>query len=169
MFVSQPFDAVRHDISQFDCGKPELNHWLRAGAGRDQKAGQCRVNVWTADRSDRVIAFYSIAPHFDTRDATRGSRKFHSGYSVIPGYLLGRLALDTSLQGQGFGSELLLEAATAALAASRVGAGRVLYVDVLDEDARSFYAAHDFTQTAKANRMWIRLIDLEQTLGHPGG
>ena len=40
------------------------------------------------------------------------------GYSRIPGYLIARLAIDSSLRGQGSGEQLLLDALGKAVAAS---------------------------------------------------
>ena len=59
---------------------------------------------------------------------------------VIPGYLLALLAVATSQQGQGHRGELLAEALQAILAVMRLGGGRVIVVDAIDERARGFRA-----------------------------
>ncbi len=132
---------------------------LQPCTARDQTSGQCKVTVWAEEDSSRVVAFYSIAPHVDAREHV--GKRYSSGYSTIPGYLLGRMALDTTLQGLGLGSELLHEVFVAVHEASLISGGRVLYVDPLDDAARTFYLHHDFTETINPGRLWIRISDIE--------
>jgi Acetyltransferase (GNAT) domain len=58
--------------------------------------------------------------------------------------LLARLALDRSLQGQGLGGELLVDALSRAVQASEVAAARLVVVDAIDEAAAAFYEHHGF-------------------------
>src|SRR5438445_446663 len=63
---------------------------------------------------------------------------------VIPGFLLARLALSEDLHGDGHGGELLAGALETTLDAIRLGGGRVIVVDAIDDRARGFYEHFGF-------------------------
>ena len=89
--------TTSHRTAEFDCGVPELNHWLVSHAMRAQEQGTARTTVWISE-GDQVVAYYSIAPtQIERCDVTR---RLSDGVSRIPGYLLARLALDHNLHGQ---------------------------------------------------------------------
>lgn len=131
-----------HSLTAFDCGKEPLNDWLQQQSRRAEESGTARTYVWTAEGSDVVRAYYSIAPTQVVKDGLTRSQS--GGYSVIPGYLLARLALDQSLRGQGLGAELLFDAVDKMVRSSALGGGRLIVVDALDDEAAKFYLHHDF-------------------------
>ncbi|MCA0296191.1 MAG: GNAT family N-acetyltransferase [Actinobacteria bacterium] len=132
-----------HELDRFDCGREPLNHWLREFALRADSQATARTIVWTRPDDPAVIAYYSVAPTELRRE--RLARSAHGGHSVIPGYLLARLALDRGVQGRGLGTYLLLDAVELVVAASTTGGGRLLVVDAIDDAAAAFYRAHGFT------------------------
>lgn len=131
-----------HDLTCFDCGKEILNKWLQEQSHRAQDADTARTYVWTPEGSDVVRAYYSIAPTQVVREGL--TRAQSGGYSMIPAYLIGKLALDLSLRGQGLGAELLFDAVDKIVRASAAGGGRLIVVDALDDEAADFYRHHDF-------------------------
>lgn len=134
--------AASHDLSAFDCGQQSLDEWLRSTALRAQDAHVTRTYVWTGRDDPTVVAYYSVAPTQLMRsDLSRGQT---GGFTVVPAYLLARLALDKSLQGQGLGSELLIDALEVIVTASRHSGGRLIVVDAIDGAAVAFYRRHDF-------------------------
>jgi len=51
----------RHDRASFDCGKPELNNYLRQIAGQHVRKSLARVYVaYEESDPDRIVAFYSL-------------------------------------------------------------------------------------------------------------
>jgi GNAT superfamily N-acetyltransferase len=141
-FCSQAL-SDEHNLSSFDCGIAGLDGWLKTQAHRATHSDTARVYVWTAAESPCVVvAYYAITPTQVRRDGL--SRSMTGGVSVIPGYLLARLALDRSLQGQGLGAQLLRDALEVILTAAEAAAGRLVVVDAIDENAASFYRRHDF-------------------------
>src|SRR5258707_250791 len=70
--------------------------------------------------------------------------KFAGGYSVIPTFVLARLALDQSLHGQGYCTDLLLDAVELVQQAAQFGGGRLIVVDALNEQVARFYHRHSF-------------------------
>ena len=82
-------------------------------------------------------------------------------------YLLARLALDRQLQGQGLGTQLLLDAAELVLTASTSGGGRLLVVDAIDDRAAAFYRAHGFLDITGTNRLYLSISALRHMPSAP--
>lgn len=142
------FESTRltadHDLSRFDSGKETLDKWLREFALRATMSETARVYVWTELDDNVVQAYYALSPTEVARAADGPTRSRSAGVSRVPGYLIGRPALDRSLQGRGLGGELLYDAVSRAVGAAEVGGGRLIVVDAIDEDAQAFYQKFGF-------------------------
>jgi GNAT superfamily N-acetyltransferase len=151
-----------HDLVAFTCGKEALDGWLKHQARRAHSAGTARTYVWTEPGSSTVLAYYSIAPTQISRSEVPS--KLAGGYSVVPAYLLARLALDLSLRGQALGVELLLDALEVITDAARIGGGRLIVVDAVDEQAATFYRRNDFVGVQESPRLYLKMADAEAVL-----
>lgn len=140
----------------FDCGHESLNRWLADHARRAEQAGVAATTVWTPADDIRVVAYFAIAPTMLRREDLP-SRSLAGGYSTIPGYLLGRLALDIELHGQGLGSQLLIDAVQRIVDAAATGSGRVIVVDAIDEAAAAFYEHHHFIPMTGTSRLVMKV------------
>ena len=148
--------AESDDFDGFDCGHDALNAWLREHSRRATGQGT-RTYLLVEDHTDAVVGYFALAPHLVERDAL--SRSAGRGApSRIPAILLAKLALDTRLQGQGLGRELLMRALATIIAAARAAGGRLVVVDAIDEDAARFYRAHDFQPSPVDPRRLIMKI-----------
>ena len=98
-----------------------------------------------------VCAYYLLMPYFIGRDNLT-KKQGRSLPDRIPCYLLARLALDATLQGNGerLGSQLLASALLRAAGAARDVGGRYIVVDALDDTAVSFYVHHGFEPIASS-------------------
>jgi GNAT superfamily N-acetyltransferase len=134
--------SPERDIQSFTSGNSDLDSWLRDAAITADRAGTARVYLWLDD-NERVIGYYAVVPHGIRREEVPSSVG-RGAPDVIPGFLLARLALSEELHGQHLGGELLAEALTTILNAIRVGGGRVVVVDAIDDRARGFYEHHGF-------------------------
>lgn len=153
-----------HELTRFDCGKEILNKWLQEQSHRAQNADTARTYVWTREGSDVVRAYYSIAPTLVVKDGL--TRPQSGGYSVIPAYLIGKLATDLSLRGQGLGAELLFDAVDKIVRAAAAGGGRLIVVDALDGEAADFYRHHDFTPVkGNPHRLVMTVAAARKALG----
>lgn len=138
---SQPLGG-HHDLAHFDSGVGSLDVWLRTQAVRADHSDTARTYVWTGSGTHRVVTYYAITPTQIRREELSRSRT--GGVSVVPGYLLARLALDRSLQGQGLGGQLLRDSLEVIVAAAGQAAGRLIVVDATDDAAAGFYRHYDF-------------------------
>ena len=134
-----------HDVAAFRCGNETLDAWLHHIAARAQRAGIARVTVWTpSDDPARVVAYYAVAPAVMT--STDGlPRKATAGFTSIPVWLLGKLAVDVGFQGQGIGRDLLVDAIETIVSIATASAGRLIVVDPIDAGAATWYQRFGFT------------------------
>ena len=163
MFVLRPLRAG-DDLSAFECGSDALTTWLTSTAHRAHDQGVVRVYVWVDEsKPARVLGYSAIQPtQALAADLTRGQS---GGHSTVPGYLIARLALDTTLHGQGLGSELLVRSLEVCVRAAGVGGGRIIVVDPIDDAARDFYLRHDFLPTKGDHRLAMKVATARSALG----
>lgn len=144
-----------HDTSGFDSGRPTLDDWLRHSANHAGAKRISRVFVWS-DHTGRVVAYYTLSAHQITKDELPA--KFRRGEpEAIPAVLIGKLALDARLHGQGIGAAVLAEALGRVLMATRTVAARYVVVDALDERAATFYEKHGFRRAPAGDRLFMKL------------
>ncbi|HEU0191235.1 MAG TPA: GNAT family N-acetyltransferase [Mycobacterium sp.] len=164
------FESARlnddHTLEGFDCGKEPLNTWLVEQARRADSNGVAHVYVWARLGEARVCAYFAICPTEVVRKNDGVSGPMAGGYSRVPGYLIARLAIDTSLHGQGYGRQLLLDALSKIVAASRIGGGRLIVVDAIDDDAQSFYEHYHFVPVRnREHRLVMKVSTAAKALG----
>jgi GNAT superfamily N-acetyltransferase len=153
-----------HDLSQFDCGVPSLNDWLSGRAREAQARGTAATYVWTAAGASQVVAYYAIAPHQVAREQLPPAMA--GGVTVIPAYLLARLALDVTLHGQGLGAELLHDAMDGIVTAADTASGRLIVVDASNDEAAGFYRYHNFHPIRdNPRRLVIKVSTVRKALG----
>lgn len=147
-----------HQLTEFDCGKPELNLWLHNSARQAQRLRTCKTTVWHAG-DYAVLGYHGLVAHVIER-ADLGKKMGRGSPDQIPSVLLARLALDQSLQGQRYGSVLLVDALAKAVEAADLVAARFVVVDAIDSQAEGFYAKHGFVDTPVAGRMVRKISDI---------
>ncbi len=130
-----------HDLSGFQCGAPVLDEWLRKRAPGNEGSGASRSYV--VCEGVRVLAYYSLATGSVEHSHAPG-RVRRNMPDPIPVMILGRLAVDVSVQGQGIGRGLLKDAILRTLKAAQIAGIRAILVHALDETAAGFYRKHGF-------------------------
>lgn len=128
----------------FDCGRPELNDWLRQIARQHQDKGLSKTFVAVREAEQaRICAFYTLTlAELEARHLPDAWRKKLP--RRIPGVRLGRLAVDRQYQGKGLGELLLIDALTRARRIYAEAGGIGLFVDALDENAAGYYRRFGF-------------------------
>jgi len=126
-----------HELEGFDCGKEDLNRFLKRHAWVSQQAHGAQTYVLA--KGLRVLGYYSLAAGSVAHDEATVRAKKGLARHPIPVIVLARLAVDASIQGKGIGSALLKDALTrTAQAANAIGA-RALLVHAKDDEAKAFY------------------------------
>lgn len=151
-FAIERFDQERHDVSSFTSGAPALDAWLHQQRPRDEQE-HTAVTYVLVDHADatggkRVIGYFTLNSFALSRKQARrrDQDKVLGRYEPVPAVLIGRLALDASYQGRGFGSLLLISALMQILTIrDRLGIA-VAVVHAIDDSATSFYEHLGFTR-----------------------
>lgn len=147
--------ADHHDLTEFNCGNPELDDWLRHHART--ATGQGTRTYLLVDDDDRVVGYFAVAPHTIERDQL--SKKSGRGAPQhIPAILLPKLALAEHLQSRHLGSELLVAALDTIIDAARRAGGKFVIVDAIDDAAAAFYTHHDFEPIPANPRRFARKL-----------
>jgi predicted N-acetyltransferase YhbS len=137
MTLAAPEPLIEHhDIEAFVSGVESLDHWIKRRALKNQVTGASRTFVSCESRS--VIGYYALASSAITVDAAPG-RFRRNMTDPIPVVVLGRLAVDRSLQGQGVGRALVRDAGHRVIQAADTIGIRGLIVLALSDDAKAFY------------------------------
>ena len=130
--------AATHELTEFDCGVPSLNDWLRRRAVRNESDGASRTYVVCTDPGTKVVGYYSLATGAMFRAAAPGKVRRNMP-EPIPVMIIGRLAVDRAFQGKGLGRALLRDAILRMLQAARIAGIRAILVHAITEQARQFY------------------------------
>lgn len=130
-----------HDLSGFNSSRPVLDDWLRKKAAKNEISGASRTYV--VSKGTRVLAYYSLASgSIENKQAPGKVRR--NMPDPIPVMIIGRLAVDISLQRQGIGRGLLKDAILRTLNAAEIAGIRAILVHALDETAAAFYRKNGF-------------------------
>lgn len=131
-----------HLLDGFDCGKEDLNRFLKRQAWNSQQAHSAQTYVLAKDLA--VLGYYSLAAGSVTHDEATERIKKGLARHPIPIILLARLALDVTLQGKGVGPALLKDALLRAASAAETIGVRALLVHAKDDNAKGFYEHFTF-------------------------
>lgn len=156
-----------HDLSQFTCGKPSLDNWLKNRALSNHKRGFTAVMV--VHEAGRVVGYYGLAPTAVVPTAMPRSIRTGQPPDPIPCLLLGQLATDTEWAGRGIGSGLLKHALERCIEAAKLVGGRALIVNAVDEEAAAFWQRRGFLPSKDDPMILFRSIaDIAASLAAAG-
>ncbi|WP_338018943.1 GNAT family N-acetyltransferase [Ectothiorhodospira haloalkaliphila] len=151
-----------HDTQAFTCGVESLDRWLRQRAIKNQATGASRTFV--ACKGDRVMAYYALASSAVAADEATG-RLRRNMPDPVPVVVLGRLAVDQSLRGQGVGRALVRDACIRVVTAAETIGIRGVLVHALSPQARAFYERVGFEPSPlDPMTLMVNLADLRATL-----
>ncbi|MBC7950411.1 MAG: GNAT family N-acetyltransferase [Rhodospirillaceae bacterium] len=166
----EPLNAA-HDLSQFSCGKPALDHWLKTRALSNQAKGFTVVMV--VHEEGRVVGYYGLSPTAVVPTVLPRSIKTGQPPDPVPCLLLGQLATDLEWAGHGIGTGLLRHALIRCVQGARLIGGRALMVNAIDPHAASFWQRRGFLVSKDDPLVLFRSIadvaasvDMAQLLPH---
>lgn len=156
-----------HDREAFDCGNDVLNDWLHKRVSQYEKRDLSRTYVAVREGELRVCGYYAIATHRVRYEALSTEQARGLPKIDVPVVLLGRLAVDRTVHGQGLGSLLLIDALRRAeLISTQVGV-RAIEVDAIDDAARRFYTKFGFKSLVDDRNHLFLSMKAVRALGLP--
>ena len=148
-----------HCINEFECGHSVLNDWLKKQARKNQKLHGSQTFVIATE--NKVIGYYALAAGSVERQSVN-SNLSRNMPNPIPVIVLGRLAIDCSMQGQLLGGFLLKDALLRCVnVANTIGVKAVL-VHAIDDTAKRFYEAYGFK--AVPNEQHTLMLSIKQII-----
>ena len=127
---------AEHNLSEFNCGEPSLDDWLRRRALQNEKSGASRTYVVCA--GEHVAGYYALAVGAVAHAEAPG-RIRRNMPDPVPVMIIGRLAVHKDRQGRQIGPGLLRDAILRTLQAAEIAGVRAILVHAISERARKFY------------------------------
>jgi predicted GNAT family N-acyltransferase len=135
----------KHNKNFFSCGNEALDQYLKIQASQDSRKNVAITYVLTQQDSDDVSGFYTISSiGIFPGELPADLAKKLPRYPVLPGILLGRLAVDENMKGNKIGAFLLTDALKRSLAVSHQIGIVAIIVDAKDAIAVNFYKHFGF-------------------------
>ena len=156
-----------HVREGFECGVSSLNDFLRVLAGQYEKRKLGRTYVVVGE-DQRVLGYYTLA----SSEVDAGALPLRLAKKLprhrIPVVLLGRLAVDRAMHGQGLGAFLLRDALARALSISQQLGNYAVIVDAVDGEAKAFYEKFGFLPlTDQGLRLFLPMATIVSAAGPP--
>ena len=151
----EPLTAT-HDLSQFSCGKPTLDHWLRERALSNQEKGFTAVLVVYDE--GQVVGYYGLAPTAVVPSVMPRAIRTGQPPDPVPCLLLGQLATDVEWAGRGIGTGLVKPALNRCVSAAALIGGRALMVNAVDAEAAEFWRRRGFVESKEDGLVLFRSI-----------
>ncbi|WP_043648040.1 GNAT family N-acetyltransferase [Nocardia thailandica] len=155
-----------HYINMFDCGEPSMDDWLVKHAFADQEAGISATHVWEQE-GGMVFGYFTLVPTIVGEEDGPFWKKLKPRSfprQQAPGVLIGKIALDQQLRGQGLGEWLFAEAFVLAIDAMQIIGGVFLVIEPMDgrPKLRAMYEKFGFRTLDGTNRMYMEVKDFMQ-------
>jgi len=133
------------NLKNFDCGIQELNLYLHQFALRNDRKNIGKTFIaWGSDNPKKVLGYYTVSMAQVLFEELPPELKAGLPKYPVPAMRIGRLAVDSSLHGKGFGSWLLKDALSRAALLSDSVALFCILVDALNDKAKDFYLKYGF-------------------------
>ena len=162
--VIEPLDP-HHNRTEFSCGEPILDDYLRRQASQDIRRRVAQVFVAVGKAPGKIAGYYSLSAASFARDELPQRLAKRLPHYPVPAAVIGRLAVDREQQGRRLGETLLLDAIRRVLRASTTIAVYAIIVDAKNERAQAFYERYGFLAFASEPR---RLFLPLETFGKLG-
>jgi GNAT superfamily N-acetyltransferase len=125
-----------HDLSEFQCGEPSLDDWLRRRALQNEESGASRTYIVCAGQ--HVVGYYALAVGAVVHAEAPG-RVRRNMPDPVPVMIIGRLAVHQDFHGKKIGPGLLRDAVLRTLQAAEIAGLRAILVHAISDRARQFY------------------------------
>jgi ribosomal protein S18 acetylase RimI-like enzyme len=165
-------DNLLYSMDEFDCGDTTLNTFLTAHLRRQHDGKILRGYVLrTVSPASKILGYYTLSgSSFEKATLPSRSQQKKVIYQNVPCVMLGRLAVDKSLQGAGWGSTLVAHAMNVVYHASHAVGIYGLFVEAINEKAKEFYISLGFIPLSgnNNNALFYPTQSIEQLFAKPG-
>lgn len=159
--VSYSIEALgkQHDRTAFACGQEALNQYIKKQASQDAKRHYAAPFVLVEKGEKRALGYYTLSSFgILLEDLSEETAKKFPRYPMVPATLLGRLAVDESQHGNGFGELLLMDALHRSLDQADVIGSAAVVVEAMDKKAFEFYLYFNFLPFAdRKDRLYLSM------------
>jgi predicted GNAT family N-acyltransferase len=151
-----------HARQTFACGRPELDRYLQQQARQDAEKRVAAAFVLLQPPATQVLGYYTLsASTLSASEVPPELARKLPRYPQLPVTLLGRLAVDQALKGQGMGQFLLMDALHRSLQAAATIAAMAVLVDAKDALADAFYRHFGFIPlNLSADRLFLPMATI---------
>ena len=133
-----------HVRDAYSCGKSPLDEFIHRFVSQYEKRNLGRTYVAVRPGEKRVLGYYTLAsgsiPFQNIPEPSARKLPKHP----VPVILLARLAVDQSVQGQGWGEGLLIDALQRSLGLAHKLGIHAVEVEAIDPQAKGFYERYGF-------------------------
>jgi len=136
--------TAAHERGGFSCGHEPLDLYIREYAGQHARKFFGRTFVAVRSGSPRVLGYYTLSSSSVAFERAPEPLKRKLPRYPLPIALLGKLAVDQTVQGQGLGGFLLMDALRRIADISTQMGIFAVEVHALSEQARAFYEKYGF-------------------------
>jgi len=161
----------------FDCGQEPYNDWLHRHAPTAVKTGSASVYILRETSTRRLVGYFTVTPTTVAKDDLPG-QILGGLLRTTPGYLIGKLALDKTLQARwredqglpklpgSMGRQLVLAAVAKVVEAASRGGGQVIVVDADNLDLVPYYEKCGFIVAGEGRlRLYMKVATARAELG----
>jgi len=151
-----------HNRQTFSCDHPALDRYLQQQARQDGEKRVAAVFVLVQPPACQVLGYYTLsASTLNAKEVPPELVRKLPRYPQLPVTLLGRLAVDQQLKGQGMGQFLLMDALHRSLQAAAGIAAMAVVVDAKDALAAAFYQHFGFIPlNLSASRLFLPMATI---------
>ena len=154
----------KHNRNLFACGIDALDQYLKTQAMQDIKKNVAVTYVLTPQDSEQIIGYYTLSSiGIFPGDLPIELARRLPRYPMLPGVLIGRLAVDKTFHGKGIGAHLIIDALKQSITVSnQIGIVAVI-VDAKNEEAIAFYKHYGFIELPEnKHRLFMSLTTAKQ-------
>ena len=149
-----------HDRASFRCGNVSLDNFIHNLASQFERKNLGRTYILVEQGEGKIKGYFTIAGGaIPFENVPPARKKKVSPHLPVPVILLGKLAVDLTEQGKGYGSTLIGEVSRMAVNISqRVGIHAIL-ASAIDDAASAFYKHQGFIPLIDQNNHLYLPID----------
>ena len=152
-----PLEDLTIKRNDFSCTSEELEEYFHKYVSQDVKKGLAKCFVLMDKALAKIIGYYTLsALSIPILDIPKERINKNIPYPNIPAVLIGRLAVDSHYQKQGYGKFLVVDAMHK-VSNTTIGAA-VLVVDAKNDDAALFYKKLGFIEFTELKGKHRRLF-----------